>query len=67
MLDALSADPSAHIGSLEEGISSTPLSQATKTCTTIQGERIQALNKEIPTNVQFPQPKPKKRYGSASI
>ena len=71
MLDALSTDPSAHIGSLEEGVSSTPSSLAapTKTSTTTQGEQIQALIKEIPANVQFPQaqqPKLKKWYGGAS-
>ena len=71
MLDVLSTDPSAHIGSLEEGVSSTPssLSAPTKTSTTTRGEQIQALIKEIPTNVQFcqaKQPKPKKWYGGAS-
>ena len=64
MLDALSTDPSAHIGSLKEGISS----KDTKACTTCS-KQIQALIKEIPTNIQFPQtpqPKPRKRYGGAS-
>ena len=69
MLDALSTDPSAHIGSLED-TSSTPSSAApTKTSTTTRSEQIQSLIKEIPTNVQFPQaqqPKSKKRYGGAS-
>ena len=70
MLDALSTDPSAHIGSLEN-TSSTPSSQAapTKTSTTTHSEQIQSLIKEIPTNVQFPQaqqPKSKKWYGGAS-
>ena len=70
MLDALSTDPSAHIGSLE-GTSSTPSSLAapTKTSTTTHGKQIQSLIKEIPTNVQFPhakQPKSKKWYGGAS-
>ena len=65
ILDALSTDPSAHIGSLE-GTSSTlsSLAAPTKTSTTTHSEQIQSLIKEIPTNVQFPQaqqPKLKKR------
>ena len=63
MLDALSTDPSAHIGSLED-TSSTPSSAApTKASTPTCSEQIQSLIKEIPTNVQFPQaqqPKSKK-------
>ena len=67
MLDALSTDPSAHIGSLEEGVSSaaSPSPVPSKTSTTTTGERIQALIQEIPTNVQFPQttqPKLKKQH-----
>ena len=66
MLEALSTDPSAHIGSLEEGVSSATSSSPapSKTSITTTGERIQALIQEIPTNVQFPQttqPKPKKQ------
>ena len=69
MLDALSADPSAHIGSLEEGVSSIPSSQSASTKNTSQCEQIQTLIKEIPTNVTFPpakQTKPKKHHGGAS-
>ena len=72
MLEALSTDPSAYIGSLEEGVSSvaSPTSTPSKTSTsTTTGERIQALIQEIPTNVQFPQtrqPKPKKQHTDPS-
>ena len=69
MLDALSLDPSAHIGSLE-GTSSAPSSAApTKTSTPTRSEQIQSLIKEISTNVQFPQAqqsKLRKWYGGAS-
>ena len=55
MLEALSTDPSAHIGSLEEGVSSVASAPSkTSTTTTTTGERIQALIQEILTNVQFP-------------
>ena len=70
MLDILSTNPSAHIGSLETGVSSLPSSQQGSTKTSKQGEKIQSLIKEVPTNVKFlqsKQAKPKKRYGGTSI
>ena len=69
MLDALSTDPSVHISSLEEGISSIPSTQPELMKTSKRGEQIQSLIKEIPSNVKFPQAKqtkPKKHYGGAS-
>ena len=69
MLDTLSTDPSAHIGSLEDTSSTLSSAAPTKTSTTTHSEQIQSLIKEIPTNVQFPQaqqPKSKKWYGGAS-
>ena len=69
MLDALSMDPSAHIGSLEDTSSAPSSAVPTKTSTPTCSEQIQSLIKEISTNVQFlqdQQPKSKKWYGGAS-